>query len=110
MHVFSERIRAAIASASGLAPEAIKLESPRDPALGDVAFPCFALSKQLRSAPPAIAADLAAKIASSIPSVSVSASGPYVNFKIERAALARAVFGEIEAKGARYGGSDEGRG
>jgi arginyl-tRNA synthetase len=110
MHVFSERIRAALATHTGLAAEAIRLESPRDSALGDIAFPCFVVAKQLRGAPPAIASDLAAKIGSSLESISVVATGPYLNFKIERAALARSVFADIEAQGERYGGSDEGRG
>jgi arginyl-tRNA synthetase len=42
--------------------------------------------------------------------VSATASGPYVNFRIARPVLARAVFEQIDAQGARYGGSEEGLG
>ena len=35
------------------------LEYPPDDKLGDLAFPCFKLSKELRKAPPMIAATLA---------------------------------------------------
>ncbi|MBR3296663.1 MAG: arginine--tRNA ligase, partial [Firmicutes bacterium] len=38
------------------------IEIPADNANGDYAFPCFKLAKELRKAPPLIAADVAAQI------------------------------------------------
>ncbi len=108
MQEFIERIRRAIALETGLAQDEVKVEHPRDSSLGDFAFPCFPLAKKLRKAPPAIAQDLVAGLA--IEEVSAEAAGPYVNFRIDRAALARSVLERIEAEGARYGGSDEGAG
>jgi len=110
MQVFIDRIRSALAGATGLALEDIRLESPRDEELGDLAFPCFVLAKALRKAPPRIAVELAAALSSRLESIAVEAAGPYLNFKIDRAALADDVFGRIEREGERYGGSDEGRG
>jgi arginyl-tRNA synthetase len=110
MQVFIDRIRSALADATGLAPEDIRLESPRDEELGDLAFPCFVLAKTMRQAPPRIAVELAASLSSQLESVAAEAAGPYLNFKIDRAALAEDVFGQIEREGVRYGGSDEGRG
>ena len=37
-------------------------EYPPDSTMGDVAFPCFRLSKVMRSAPPKIAAELSEKV------------------------------------------------
>jgi arginyl-tRNA synthetase len=110
MQRFADEIRAALARHTGLDEEGLKLEFPRDAALGDLAFPCFPLAKVLRKAPPAIAADLAGKLAGELPAVTAEAAGPYVNFRIERGALAAEVLGAIEAQGEHYGGSDEGAG
>ena len=110
MQEFIDRIRAAIASHSGLAPEDLKLESPRDASLGDLAFPCFPLAKALKQAPPKIAAELAPKLAGDLEGVEVSQAGPYLNFRIERAALAASVLSAIDAAGDQYGGSTEGAG
>jgi arginyl-tRNA synthetase len=110
MQEFVERIRKVVAPHVGLAPEEVKLESPRESTYGDLAFPCFQLAKAQRQPPPAAAVKLAQAIASELAGIAVVAAGPYVNFRIERAALARAVLGAISRKGAAYGGSDEGAG
>ena len=110
MHTFVERIRDALASATGTPAADIRIEQPRDISLGDLAFPCFQLAKNLKKAPPAIAAELAGKITAQLKGVSAVASGPYINFKIDRGELARVVLGEIDARGAAYGHSKIGAG
>ena len=110
MQEFADAIRAALAQHAGLEIGRIRLETPRDAALGDLAFPCFELAKARRAPPPKIAGELAAALAGGLAGVAVAATGPYLNFRIERGALARAVLGAIRAEGARYGGSDEGAG
>jgi len=110
MQEFVDRIRAALAKHAGIPADEVRIESPRDASLGDLAFPCFPLAKARRQAPPKIAAELAAALGPELPDVGVEAAGPYVNFRIDRAALAAAVLGAIEREGAAYGGSDEGRG
>jgi arginyl-tRNA synthetase len=110
MQEFLDAIRAALAKHTGLAPAEIKLAQPPDPALGDLAFPTFPLAKALRAAPPRIAADLAPKVAADLAGIAVEAAGPYLNFRIERAALATTILGAIERAGARYGGGSEGAG
>ena len=62
MQEFTQKIRAALSERGGLAPEDVKIEQPRDPALGDFAFPCFPLARTLKKAPPAIAAELAEQL------------------------------------------------
>ena len=55
------------------------LEIPPDPAMGDMAFPCFALSRQLRMGPPQIAAKMAGGI--SDPLIErAEVKGGYLNF------------------------------
>jgi len=109
MRQFADTIVQALAAAAGVAPAEIKVEAPRDPTLGDLAVPCFTLAKALKLAPPAAASALAAKLAE-LPGLSVVATGPYLNFKVERALLARTVVGEIESRGGAYGTSEVGRG
>ncbi|GLX68827.1 arginine--tRNA ligase [Paenibacillus glycanilyticus] len=62
------------------------LEFPPNDQLGDVAFPCFALSKTMKQSPNQIAVQLA----DSLPSGqwTTEAAGPYLNFKFNRAAIA----------------------
>jgi arginyl-tRNA synthetase len=81
------------------------IEVPADSAKGDYAFPCFRLAKALRKAPPAIAADLVQQLGQKAP-VGVSriqAEGPYLNFFLDRALVARDVVGAVLEAGAAYG-------
>jgi len=110
MHLFSSTILAALSKHTGLAASALKLENPRDAALGDLAFPCFVLAKERKQAPPAVAAELAAKLAGEFEGIAVTATGPYLNFRIARPLLAREVLADVERRGARYGGGDDGSG
>lgn len=108
MNTFSQSIRAAIARHTGLPADQVKVELPRDTALGDLSFPCFVVAKAAKKAPPAVATELADKLNADLKGITAVAAGPYVNFRIERAELARVVIGEIEAQGALYGGSNAG--
>lgn len=86
------------------------LRLPPEPDMGDYAFPCFTLAKERKQAPPQIAAALAAAIAVQEPIASVQAQGPYLNFKINDAALSRQVIEQILELDEGYGQGDEGRG
>lgn len=110
MQLFHDEIARAVAQAAGLGADGIRIESPRDPELGDFAFPCFQLARSLKKAPPAIAAELAPRVAAGLVDITVQAAGPYLNFRVGRARLAREVLGAVRAQGAAYGTSDEGRG
>ena len=57
------------------------LEYPPDPELGELSFPCFKLSRALRKAPPAIAAELAEKLQCGDIAQPHQAGG-YLNFKV----------------------------
>ena len=85
-------------------------ETPPDPAMGDVAFPCFRLAKQKHMAPPLIAKELAEKFAIEGGTVTAAAAGPYVNFAVSGAAMAKNVLERVKTEGAGYGGSKVGCG
>jgi arginyl-tRNA synthetase len=90
------------------------LEIPADPSLGDYALPCFPLARSRRKAPPAIAAELAANVASATTASTllegVEAAGGYLNFRVSGEQFARFVLGAIRKSGDQYGASTEGSG
>ena len=85
------------------------LEQPKSSDLGDIAFPAFSLAKVERKAPQAIAADIAEKIDSSH-FEKVVATGPYVNFFLNKAKISDQVIKEVIKEGADYGQQNEGQG
>lgn len=85
------------------------LEYPPDENMGDLAFPCFRLSKILRSAPPKIALSLAEKTSDFAYGTSVAVGG-YLNFKVSNDYLVDHVLAELEEKGENYGSSGVGNG
>ena len=86
------------------------LEYPPSPENGDLAFPCFRLSKALRKAPPMIAADIKEKIALGGLIARVEQAGGYLNFYFDKTEFTKAVLTEVADKKENYGGSDEGKG
>ncbi|USG63759.1 arginine--tRNA ligase [Brevibacillus ruminantium] len=85
------------------------LETPPNPAMGDIAFPCFQLAKALRKAPPMIASELAAQITGT-PVREVQAAGPYVNIFLDQQSVAGQVIGTILSQGGTYGSRERGQG
>lgn len=73
--------------------DAVLIECPPDEKLGDLAFPCFALAKELKKSPAEIAARIASEIKKLPPEITeVRAVGSYVNFFLNPAALAPRIF------------------
>ena len=85
------------------------LEQPKSSDLGDIAFPAFSLAKLERKAPQAIAADIAEKIDQSA-FEKVVATGPYVNFFLDKSKISDQVIKSVIEAGADYGQQDEGKG
>ena len=73
---------------------------------GDYALPCFKYARELRKAPPAIAAEFAAKIPDNDIIENTEVAGGYLNFSLKREATVRAAmaehsdFSELRAKNA----------
>ena len=70
------------------------LEYPPDSAMGDLAFPCFRLSRVLRNAPPKIAAALAEGIVAP-QFAKVEAVGGYLNFFLIKTGYAQSIVEKV---------------
>lgn len=84
------------------------LEQPKKSDMGDIAFPAFSLAKVERKAPQMIATEIAEKINSQA-FEKVVATGPYVNFFLDKKAISGAVLKEIISQGEDYAQQDEGQ-
>ncbi len=85
------------------------LEYPPDTTMGDLAFPCFRLSKILRRSPVQIAASLAEHLSDECIS-EVNAVNGYLNFKLSNTFLAKQIIPEILEKRESYGSQTFGKG
>ncbi len=84
----------------------ITIETPPDPAMGDVGFPMFAFAKAFRMGPPQIAAEVARLVGENPDAAalgSVKAVGPYVNAFLAKGNLAGDILSAILAAGEHYG-------
>ena len=101
----------AINQESGLSVSDIEkmLEYPPDSKMGDLAFPCFKLSKVLRMSPVKIASDIADGFECDAVSSCEAVNG-YLNIKISNEYLGEKILPEILAKGEKYGAPDIGKG
>ena len=87
------------------------LEIPKDSDMGDYAFPCFLLSKELKKSPQMIASELFEKIGKNPFFLEkIEAKGPYINFFIKHTVAAEQILSEIFSKKENYGKSDIGQG
>ncbi len=84
-----------------------KLEIPTDDKLGDIAFPCFLPAKHLHKSPQDIAMELASTLKPPSEISSISADGPYLNFKLSRKSVVEEILSEVRSKRERYGSSDD---
>ena len=110
MQEFIQAIESAIAGATGLEAGSFSLEKPRKAELGDFAFPCFVLAKRDKGNPAQIAGELAGKLNEALDGIEAIATGPYLNFKVERTALARSIVTGVRGAGEAYGDSEVGKG
>ncbi|MBQ9747298.1 MAG: arginine--tRNA ligase [Clostridia bacterium] len=86
------------------------LEYPPDASMGDLAFPCFKLSRTFRMAPPMIAAKLKDAIETPEGVGEIRIVGGYLNIFIDDRYLSGKILAEIAEKGADFGAHDFGRG
>ena len=109
---YTEAVAAALSELVGLDQKELLslLETPKNASMGDIAFPCFKLSKIMRKAPNAIAAELKEKLSLPAGIEKAEAVGPYLNFFIEKGQQAQMVLTKVLDAGKAYGSSDEGRG
>ncbi len=93
--------------------EAADLAYPPNSELGDLSLPCFTAAKAAGQNPAAIAQNLVAKMSAddkiSGMISTVTAAGPYLNFKLSNIYLARELFTSFEKYGDEYGINKKGR-
>ena len=90
--------------------DAIAVENPPKPEMGDLGMPLFPFAKTFRAAPPMIAAEVV-KIIQADAELSARAKavgtflavGPYVNVKLDKAGTAADLLSRIEKEGDAYG-------
>ena len=85
------------------------LEKPKSSEMGDIAFPAFSLAKVERKAPQAIANEIAEKI-DTTGFEKVVATGPYINFFLDKAAISADILKTVLAEKADYGQQNIGHG
>ncbi len=85
------------------------LEYPPDSKMGDLALPCFKMSKTLRMAPVKIAAAIAEDFCADGVARAEAVNG-YLNIFLDGGRLCEKVIREVREKGEKYGAPDLGRG
>ena len=85
------------------------LEYPPDSKMGDLALPCFKMSKVLRMAPVKIAATIAEGLDAPCVARAEAVNG-YLNIFLDGKALGEKVVCEVREKGDKYGAPDFGKG
>lgn len=118
MTIFKKQISENILKAVGVSFPGVELsfdevlellEYPTDTSMGDIALPCFKLSKILRRSPVQIAVALAQGFESD-GTIKAEPLNGYLNFKIDSTALANETLKEVFAKAERYGSPECGHG
>lgn len=85
------------------------IERPKNPKMGDYAFPAFALAKIEHKNPALIAKDISEKISDNN-FASIQAVGPYVNFAIDHAKLVNATLNDVLTEKEHFGDQKLGEG
>ncbi|HEL9629245.1 TPA: arginine--tRNA ligase [Streptococcus suis] len=85
------------------------LEKPKSSEMGDLAFPAFSLAKVERKAPQAIATEIVEKL-DTTGFEKVVATGPYVNFFLDKAAISHQVLTDVITEKDQYGRLNIGQG
>ncbi|PIN89569.1 arginine--tRNA ligase [Candidatus Pacearchaeota archaeon CG10_big_fil_rev_8_21_14_0_10_34_76] len=101
-----------IASATKLSEKKVEeiLEVPKDFEMGDYAFPCFSLAKELKKNPAIISKEISEKIKPERDFEKIEAVGAYVNFFVNPIEFSKEVIKQIKFKGDLYGSGNQGKG
>ena len=106
-----EAIANKVALATGLdSTELVNyIEIPKDAEMGDYAFPCFKLAKELRKAPLAIANEIKEKIELDDTIAKLEVVGGYLNFYVNPLVLIKEVLTEINERKEDFGKTNVGQ-
>ena len=108
MNLFVEDIVVQLAEATGTPAQEVAalLSAPPNLALGDYAYPCFAVAKDRGEDPTELAGRLAEGFRTGDLITRAQAAGPYVNFFVDRPRFARETLTRIYRDRQTYGHSD----
>lgn len=90
--------------------EQAEFSLPPKPEMGDLAFPVFAIAKEMKKNPAELAQELAQKIPAQGMIEKVQAFGPYVNFFLNAKEVAKIVLKEMGKKQEKFGSHEIGKG
>lgn len=79
------------------------IETPPSADMGDYAFPCFALAKEMKKSPVDIAAELANSIKPINEIPEIKAAGPYLNFFLDKKTLVEQAINKILKEKEKFG-------
>ncbi len=85
------------------------IEIPQESTMGDYAFPCFKLAKELHKAPPMIATELKEKLSSNL-FTKVENVNAYVNMFIDKNAFSKLTLEAVAGSGNKFGNTNIGEG
>ena len=104
----NEFIKAKGIEAENVTADSLHVETPPKPEMGDLGVPLFTFAKIFRSSPQQIAQEVADIInKKNISLGNISAAGPYVNVKLNKASVGAKVLKSIIEQGEQYGTTDE---
>ncbi len=104
----NEFIKAKGIEAENVTADSLHVETPPKPEMGDLGVPLFTFAKIFRSSPQQIAQEVADIInKKNISLGNISAAGPYVNVKLNKASVGAKVLKSIIEQGEKYGTTDE---
>lgn len=109
---YKQKISKEIANATGLNEQELEtyVEIPKDTSMGDYAFACFKLAKELKKAPPVIAMEIKDKIKIEEDIIEkIEIVGGYINFYVNHTNLIKEVLKEYNEKKEQYGNSKIGK-
>ncbi|MDY3928604.1 MAG: arginine--tRNA ligase [Clostridia bacterium] len=109
---YKEYIAKKLEKMTGLQKEELEnvMETPPEPKMGDIAFPCFILAKKLKKAPPMIAKELLSEWGEDNKFQSIQAVGPYLNFFFNRTDFESDVLKRVKESNESFDRSDMGKG
>lgn len=93
-----------------IAAEDLQFAPPPNTDAGDVALRTFVAAKNAGIAPPVLAGRIASEVSFGSEVSAVEVSGPYVNFRLDRAAFAKRIVTDILNEGEDYGATKSGAG
>ena len=110
---FKQKIAEQISNVTNLSENEVYgyIEIPSDKKMGDFAFPCFRLAKELKKSPQIIAEELKEKMTFEENLIKeVNIVNGYLNFTIQSQTMIETVLKEVNSKQEHYGESDIGNG